>query len=497
MPAFAEYDRHDALGLAALVRGGEVSAAELLEEAIQRTEAVNPKINAVIFAMYDHARRRARKRLPEGPFTGVPFLLKDILQAYAGFPLSYGSRALREWIPPVDAEVVRRFHRSGVISFGKTNVPEFGLLAVTEPEAFGPTRNPWQLQHTPGGSSGGAAAAVAAGIVPMAGANDGGGSIRIPASCCGLFGLKPTRGRVPAGPLHGEVWEGASVDGVISRSVRDSAAMLDAIAGADVGAPYGIPAPERPYREEMEREPGVLRIGFSTRSPLPGEVHPECARAVEHAARLLEGLGHRVEEAAPAIDGMALGRAYLTLYFGQVAADQGWLVETFGRGVLRQLETPTRALGTIGRSLPSGEYVAQRRMWNTFARATGEFHRRFDLFLTPTLAAPPVRIGELQPSGLERTALRVVSALRLGKALLASGLIDKLARENLSRTPFTQLANLTGQPAMSVPLHWTPDGLPVGVHFAAGWGDEATLFRLAAQLERERPWRDRRPPICA
>jgi amidase len=494
MPAISEYDHLDALDLAALVRRREVSPQELLEEAIRRTEEANPRINAVIHRMYDHARDRTRGSLPTGPFTGVPFLLKDIMQAYAGFPLSSGSRALVDYVPPGDAEVVRRFRRAGVVVFGKTNVPEFGLVAFTEPEAFGPSRNPWDLERTPGGSSGGAAAAVAARIVPMAGANDGGGSIRIPASCCGLFGLKPTRGRVPTGPFFGDVWDGAAVDHVLTRSVRDSATMLDAIAGPETGAPYRIPDPERRYAEEVQREPGRLRIAFSARSPLSAEVHPECVRAVTDAAALLRDLGHEVEEAEPAVDGMAVGRAYLTLYFGQIAADQLWLRETLGAAAMRKLEVTTRAIGEIGRRLPSGEYVRRRREWNRFARATGEFHERWHAFLTPTLAALPVRIGELQPSDTERLTLRLATALRLGRPLLASGLIDRLVRKNLSRTPFTQLANLTGQPSMSVPLHWTPEGLPVGVQLTAGWGDEATLFRLAAQLERARPWRDRRPP---
>jgi amidase len=495
VPTLPDYDRYDALGLAELVRRREVTPLELLEEAIRRTEAVNPRINAVNYRMYDHARETAAHPLPDGPFSGVPFLVKDILQAYAGFPMSSGSRALADFVPPNDAEVVARFRRAGFVTFGKTNVPEFGLMAYTEPEAFGPTRNPWHLAYTPGGSSGGAAATVAARIVPVAGANDGGGSIRIPASCCGLFGLKPTRGRVPVGPFFGEVWEGAAVDHALTISVRDSAALLDAIQGPDIGSPYQIPAPERPYAEEIRREPGRLRIAFSTRSPIPAEVHPECVEAVQQTAMLLEELGHDVEEAEPAIDGLAVGRAYLTLYFGQAAADQRWLVEARGAEALRKLEVPTRALGEIGRGLSSGEYVAQRRNWNFFARAAGEFHQSYDLFLTPTLAAPPVRIGELQPLVTERLALRLATALRLSKPLLASGLIDKLVRKNLSRTPFTQLANLTGQPAMSVPLHWTRDGLPVGVHFTAAWGDEATLFRLAAQLEQARPWRGRRPPL--
>jgi amidase len=495
MPASSVYEQYDALGLAELVARKEVTPRELLEEAIRRTEALNPRINAVIFRMYEHARQVASAPLPAGPFTGVPFLVKDILQAYAGFPMSSGSRALADFVPPHDTEVVARFKRAGLVTFGKTNVPELGLVAFTEPEAFGPSRNPWHVGRTPGGSSGGAAAAVAARMVPMAGANDGGGSIRIPASCCGLFGLKPTRGRVPVGPYFGEVWEGAAVDHVLTRSVRDSAVMLDAIAGPEVGAPFRIPAPERPYAEEIRREPGRLRIGFTIRSPIGSEVHPECVLAAQRTARLLEELGHDIEEAEPDVEGWAVARAYLTLYFGQIAADLKWLVELKGRQALRLLEAPTRALGAIGNSLSSGEYVAQRRAWNFFARGAGEFHQQYDLFLTPTLAMPPVRIGELQPTDFERRALQLVSALRLGKPLLTSGLIDRLVRENLSRTPFTQLANLTGQPAMSVPLHWTRDGLPVGVQFTAAWGDEATLFRLAAQLEQARPWWHRRPPL--
>jgi amidase len=495
MPPLPDYPAYDAVGLAELVRRGEVTPLELLEAAIARTEQLNPELNAVIYRMYAHARELATRPLPDGPFRGVPFLLKDLLQAYAGFPLSSGSAALRDWVPPGDAEVVRRFRRAGVVTFGKTNVPEFGLVAFTEPEAFGPARNPWDPERTPGGSSGGAAAAVAARLVPIAGANDGGGSIRIPASYCGLFGLKPTRGRTPAGPFFGEIWEGASVEHVLTRSVRDSAVMLDAIRGPDAGAPYQAPAPERPYAEELHRAPGRLRIAFSTRSPLGDAVHPECVRAVEDAARRLEALGHDVEAAEPEIDGMAVARAYLTLYFGQVAADLKWLAEERGRAALKEIELPTRALGLLGRALPSSEYVAQHRAWNTFARAMAAFHERYDLYLTPTVAGLPPHIGELQPSARERALLRLANALRLGRALLATGIIDQLAHDNLAKTPFTQLANLTGAPAMSVPLHWTAAGLPVGVHFMAPWGEEATLLRLAAQLEAEAPWAERRPPV--
>jgi amidase len=496
MSGVHEYAEYDGLGLAELVRHREVSAGELLEEAIRRVEAVNPSLNAVIYRMYDHARAMAERTNPDAPFRGVPFLLKDILQAYAGFPLSSGSVPLREWVPRQNATVVDRFLAAGLIPFGKTNVPELGLVAYTEPEAFGPARNPWDLDRTPGGSSGGAAAAVAARVVPMAGASDGGGSIRIPASLCGLFGLKPTRGRVPNGPRFGDVWEGAVQNHVVTRTVRDSAAMLDAIEGPEASASYRIQRPERPYLEEVARDPGRLRIAFLTHSPLGGVVHPACKRAVNETADHLAALGHHMDEAAPDVDGMAVARAYLTLYFGQVAADINFIRREMGQLAVRKMEVPTRALAAIGSALSSAEYVEMRREWHRFSLAMAEFHQRFDILLTPTVAQPPARIGELTPGGSLKLALRAIPALRLGKAVLASGIIDRLAREQLLRTPFTQLANLTGQPAMAVPSLWTEDGLPVGVHFLAPVGDESTLFRLASQLEQTRPWSDHRPLLA-
>lgn len=493
MSGFPEYDRYDALGLAELVRAGDVHPTELAEEAIRRAEALQPALNFLVTPLFERGRAAARGTLPDGPFRGVPFLLKDILQDLAGVRTTSGSAAMAEYVPERDAEVVRRFREAGLVFLGKTSVPELGLLAVTEPEAFGATRNPWDPERTPGGSSGGAAAAVAAGVVPVAGANDGGGSIRIPASHCGLFGLKPTRGRVPLGPAYGEVWEGASIDHALTRTVRDSAALLDAIAGPDAGAPYTIVPPERPYAEEVGRAPGRLRVGFSVRSPLGTPVHPECVEAVRRTAALLEELGHQVEEAEPEIDGHAVARCYFVLYFGQVAATLD-RVEEASPGASRKAELATRSLAAIGRALPASDYVRSKQRWNDFARAMAGFHARYDLFLTPVVAEPPVRIGELAPRRLERLQMQLVSGLRLGRLVPFLRLVDRLATESLSRTPFTQLANLTGQPAMSVPLHWTPEGLPVGAHFTAPFGDEATLFRLAAQLEEARPWFDRRPP---
>jgi amidase len=498
MGGFQEYDRYDGLGLAELVKKKEVSPAEVCEEAISRIEKVNPQLNAVVTPMFDLARACAAQTDSDGPFAGVPFLLKDLLESYAGVPETRGSKAFRNYIPDRDSELVTRFKRAGLVTLGKTNTPEFGLLGITEPELHGPTRNPWHTDHTPGGSSGGSAAAVASGMVPMASANDGGGSIRIPASCCGVFGLKVSRGRNPTGPEHGSLWQGAAVEHVITRSVRDSAGILDATQGADIGAPYTIPPPSRPYLEEIERAPGRLRIAFNARSPIDTPVHPDCQKAVEHTAALLAKLGHDVEEAAPAIDGQALARSYFALYFGEVAADIEELTAYLGRKATRSdVEPLTWMLGLLGRTYSSGYFVSMIREWNKAARIMGQFHERYDVYLTPTTAFPPVKIGELQPKPAEKILMGVVNALGLGGAMKASGIVDKLATESLSKTPFTQLANFTGQPAMSVPLYWTAEGLPCGSQFFARFGDEATLFRLAAQLEKEEPWFGRRPPVFA
>ena len=498
MSGFKEFDKFDGLGLAELVRKKEVAPSELCEEAIRRIEQVNPKLNAVIFPMYDIGRKAVQAGLPESRFTGVPFLLKDIIEEYAGVPLTMGSRAFRNYVPAQDTEMVIRFKKSGVVILGKTNVPELGLLAVTEPDLHGPTRNPWNIGRTPGGSSGGSAAAVASGMVPLASGNDGGGSIRIPASCCGLFGLKPTRGRNPLGPNVGELWQGAVVSHVITRTVRDSAAMLDATQGPDAGAPYILPPPERPYMQEIDREPGSLKIAFTSASPIGTPVHQECVKAVEEAARRLESLGHKVEEAQPDIDGKAVAMSYLTMCFGEAAAAFEDMKAVLGRKATpADVETLTWTIGLLGRTLSAGDFAKAKREWGVAGRAMGRFHQKYDLFLTPTLAFPPVRIGELQPRPYERLAMKVVNALGLGIILKAAGLVDQMAEASLSKTPFTQLANLTGQPAMSVPLHWTSDGLPVGVHFIAPFGDEATLFRLAAQLEKARPWFDKHAPVWA
>jgi amidase len=494
------FDDHDALGLADLVRRGEVRSRELIEDAIRRVEGVNDALNAVTTPLYAWAREVAAaydRDLGDGPFAGVPFALKDLNAALAGVPLTSGSAALRRYVPDRDSALVARQRAAGLVPVAKTTTPELGLMGVTEPEAFGPTRNPWNLDRTPGGSSGGSAALVAARALPAAHANDGGGSIRIPAAYCGLFGLKPTRGRVPAGPYAGEWWDGASVDHAVTLTVRDSAALLDVTRGPDLGAPLAIPPPERPYLDEVRRDPGRLRIGFTRRSPIGTPVEAACVRAVEDAAALLEGLGHDVEEADPEIDGAGLVDSYLTMYVGQTAADLRWIADTFGARAPKEMELATRALALIGEHYSAADYVVARRRWNDFARAMGTFHQTYDLWLTPTVAALPARIGATQPSTAEVFQLETAVRLRAGGLLVAGGMVEEIANEHLARTPFTQLANLTGQPAMSVPLWWSGEGLPCGVQFVAPFGDEAALFRLAAQLEAERPWRDRRPPLAA
>jgi amidase len=498
MGGFKEYDQYDGLGLAQLVKKKEVSAAEICEEAITRIERVNPALNAVITPMYDLARKAIRESLPDGPFTGVPFLLKDLLGDFAGVPQTMGSKACKNYIPAQDSELVKRYKQAGLVILGKTNTPEFGLLGITEPELHGPTRNPWNTDHTPGGSSGGSAAAVASGMVPLASANDGAGSIRIPASCCGLFGLKVTRGRTPNGPIHGRTWQGAVVEHVISRSVRDSAAILDATQGADAGAPYIIPPPRQPYLKEIEQRCGPLRIAFNTHSPIDTAVHPECVRAVEHAVGLLEELGHEAEEACPVVDGRALAKTLLILYSAEIAALIDDLKPVLGRKAkAADVEPITWTLALLGRTHSAAQIVKAKREWELAGRIMGRFHEKYDLYLTPTLAYPPVKIGELAPTPLKLIFIKIINVLGAGRLLLASGITDKLAVESLSKTPFTQLANFTGQPAMSVPLYWTADQLPCGVHFMARYGDEATLLRLAAQLEKAQPWFDKHPPVFA
>ncbi len=481
---------NDALALAELVKKKEAAPIELAEAAIENIEALNPGLNAVINKMYDQAKKAALSADLEGIFAGVPMLLKDITQEIAGERITSGSKALQNYRAKNDSEFVARLRRTGAIFIGQTNVPELALMGITEPEFYGPARNPWNPDYTPGGSSGGSAAAVASGMVPIAGANDGGGSIRIPAAYCGLFGLKPGRGRTPAGPGIGRHWQGASSDHVLTRSVRDSAAMLDELHGPEKGgAFYAIP-PSESYLGCLEKPlPKTMKIAYTTASPLGTDVHPDCREAVLRTAAILEDLGYRTEEAEPDIDGKKLAQSYITMYFGEVAAALAGMEETLGRKVSRtDVEASTWLLGMLGKTISAGDFVLSMREWDKAAYVMDSFHETYDFYLTPATAFPPARIGELSLKNAEKTAVRLISMLKLGKLAQKAGLAGQLAENSLKRTPFTQLANLTGQPAMSVPLHSTAEGLPCGVQFMAAKGREDLLFRLAFELEQTPHW---------
>ncbi len=492
---FPEFDQLDGVALGKLVSSGAASAPELLQAALERAEARNPRVNAIVARYDDEARRRASGPLPPGPLSGVPFLLKDHLAAWKGHPLTSSARLLTGVAAEEDAEVVRRFLRAGLVIFGQTNTSELGILGTTEPGLRGPTRNPWNTGHSSGGSSGGSAAAVAVRIVPCAHGSDGGGSIRIPASACGIFGLKPTRGRVSSGPALGESWSGLDTNGVLTRSVRDSAALLDGIAGAAPGDPYAAPASARPFLEEVGTPPGKLRIAFTRESLFGRSTHPECAAAVEDAARLLEQLGHEVTEGRPAFSRDALVRAYLVAVCAGVAAEVEEAARSSGRRPgPANLEPETWGVVAGGSVLSARDLVLAEMEMNRASRAVASFFEGVDAFVTPTTAHPALPIGAVRTSRAERALVRIVARLR-SRALIEK-MLQQIGARSFDATGNTMLFNQTGQPAMSVPLHWTRAGLPVGVQIVGRFGGEAMLFRLAAQLEAARPWADRVPPAA-
>ncbi len=488
-----EYDQIDAVGLAHLIARRELDALEVLEAALERADARNPSLGAVVARYDDEARSRAGGPLPAGPLSGVPFLLKDLLTAWGGHPVTDGSRFLAGVVAPEDSGVVQRLKAAGLVLFGQTNAAEFGIKPVTEPQAHGPCRNPWNVGHTPGGSSGGSAAAVAARIVPAAHGNDGGGSLRIPASCCGAFALKASRGRVSFGPVHGPLVSGLATEGVITRSVRDSAAFLDVLAGPCPGDPYAAPPPARSFLSEVDIPPGRLRVAVTRRSLFARSTHRECSEAVERAARLLTDLGHEVEEAHPAIAVEPLIHAYLVASAAQVAADVSRAESVQGRRARPgELELETRVLAAAGRHISARDLVRAEAEMHRAARALAAFHATHDVLVTPTLAQLPLPIGALALRPSERVALEVVAALPARRIIEA--VFDRFAPRSFDATGNTMLFNQTGQPAMSVPLHLSASGLPVGVQVAGRFGEEAVLFRLAAQLEEAQPWAGRMPP---
>ena len=474
---FADYERYDGLGLAGLVRAGEVKSEEMLAAAIERIEALNPALNAVVTRLYDQARAALAAGVPAGPFTGVPYALKDLGALYAGAVTSYGSRLFAGAVADHDSEYTARLKRAGLVILAKTNTPEMGLAPSTEPRLFGPTRNPWNRAHSAGGSSGGAAAAVAGGMLPMAHATDGGGSIRIPASCCGLFGLKPTRARNPMGPDAGEGWGGASVGHAVTRSVRDSAALLDVTAGPDVGDPYWAPPPAGPVLDEVGRPPGRLRIALATASWNGAPVDPECAAAATDTARLCESLGHHVEEARPDFDRDALAQATRIIIGANVKAALDAGARARGRAVeAGDVERVTWEFAALGASHTAADYARSIGVVHRTGRAVARFFTRHDIILSPTMCRPPFPLGVLDMSSGDADAYLVAVLASIG---------------------FTALFNSSGNPAMSVPLAWSRSGLPIGIQFAAPFGGEALLFRLAGQLEAARPWAARRPTNLA
>ncbi|MGB3809252.1 MAG: amidase family protein [Parvibaculum sp.] len=475
MAGFADYDKYDGLGLAELVAKGSVKPEELLDEAIARTEKLNPKVNAVVLKHYDEARAQIARGLPEGPYKGVPFLLKDLHLLLDGTITSFGSAAFKTNMADHNSTLTDRYLAAGLVIFGKTNSPEFGLSPTTEPRLYGPTRNPWNLGHSAGGSSGGAAAAVAAGLVPVANASDGGGSIRIPAAACGLFGMKPTRARTPMGPDRGEGWGGMSISHVVSRSVRDSAAMLDATHGAADGDPYAAPAVTRSFLQEASTAPGKLRIAFSAKRPDGTLWHKEVVAAVEATAKLLADLGHEVEEAAPEIDPGEMGNHQAAIIGGNIALTVRQRAAALGRELTENdIEKFTLLVADVAKTRSSADYAEAMLYIHQMGRKMAKFHNRYDVYLSPTLGTPPIPLKHLDTMTSD---------------------IGTYMRHSAEYVPNIGVYNMTGQPSMSMPLAWSADGLPLGMMFTGRFGDEATLFRLAGQIEQARPWGDKRPVL--
>lgn len=493
---FSEYRQKDALGLAALIQKKEISPQELLEIAIKRAEEVNPKLNAIVHKMYDLAKEMTNQIADKQPFSGVPFLIKDLAIDVKGYPLTDGSKAYQKRLSEVDSEFVKRLRAAGFLFMGKTNIPEFGLNPFSEPDLHGPCRNPWNTNHSPGGSSGGSGASVAAGIVPIATASDGGGSIRIPAAFNGLFGLKPSRGRISLAPFAGQSWGGAVVEGCVSRSVRDTAAYLDAIAGGIQGDPFIIAPPSKPYLELMQEAPQKLKVGVSTEHVLGHEVSKEAKEAIKKAVDLLESLEHEVEEVKQPYQKEDLTEVFTTILVGQVAADIAKVESHLGRKINKEdVELNTWLLAALGRIYSAEEYVIARRKWNDITRKVALFHETYDIWLTPTVATPPFQIGELKNTAKEEKQIKFIRRFNLVKSARKRGLIDLLADKAFSKIPFTPIANMTGNPSMSVPLHWSEEGLPIGVMFSGRFGAEDILLQLARQLEEAQPWFDKVPEL--
>jgi amidase len=477
MSGFVDFEHYDALGLAELVRLGKVTPAELLDAAIERVEARNARVNAVVMKLYDYGRQAIADGLPDGPFRGIPFLIKDLTASIAGVPMTRGSRFFSDSPPPAaDSEHVRRLKRAGLVIFGRTNTCELGLSLTCEPRLYGPTKNPWDPTRISGGSSGGAAAAVGARMLPMAHATDGFGSIRAPAACCGLVGLKPTRARNTMAPYLGEGLGGLSAEHAVTLTVRDCAALLDATAGSAPGDPYAAPKPVRPYREEVGATPGALRIAYTSQAPNGAKVEAESLRVLSETVNLCADLGHRVEEADPEIDRAAVVPAFMTIVAANTVVNLAGH-STAGRAPRPdEVETVTWGTAKRGENVSGADYVRATQTAHRLGRQMAAFHERWDVLLTPGLATPPPKLGWID---------------------MMMDDVDEYWRRVFAFSPFTVWFNLTGQPAIVLPLGRSPDGLPVAVQVVARGGDEATLVRLASQLEAARPWLDAKPPLVA
>ena len=477
----ADLSTLDATAQAELVRRGDATPRDLVASAIERIERVNPKLNAVITPLFEKALAAAdSQQLPAGPFRGVPYLLKDLSCTTAGDPFYAGMRFLRDlrWTEREDGGLVTKLRNAGFVIVGRTNVPELGPLPTTEPVAFGPTRNPWNPAHSSGGSSGGSAAAVASGMVPAAHATDGGGSIRVPASECGLVGLKPSRGRVSMGPQASDAWHGLVIEHAVTHTVRDSAALLDVAAGALPGDPYMAPPPARPFLQEVGAPPGRLRVGVLATQPSGQSIHPECAAAARDAGKLLQSLGHEVSESHPAaLDDHEALRQTILVVSAWTARDLDFWSERTGRTIREaDVEPMIWALAEMGRPISAPDYIKSATHMQLWARRVAAWWNDFDLLVTPTIPDPPPPLGEFDPE----PDAPLAGFARGGHFVM-----------------FTMPYNVTGQPAVSVPLAWSSAGLPIGVQLVAAYGREDLLFRVAAQLEEARPWRGRRPAIHA
>ena len=476
MAAFTDYENHDAVGLAALVARGETTPEALLEAAIERVEARNGAVNAVTNRLYDYGRRAIAEGLPDGPLKGVPYLLKDLGASLAGCPTTRGCKFFADVVPAEDSELVKRLKRAGMVIFGRTNTCELGLSLTCEPQLHGPTKNPWDPARISGGSSGGAAAAVGARMLPAAHASDGFGSIRAPAACCGLVGLKPTRGRNTMAPYMGEGLNGLSTEHAVTLSLRDSAAILDATRGPGGGDPYSAAPPARPFLDEVGADPGSLRIAWTSRTPNGAPVEADALRVLEETASLAADLGHRVEEADPAIDGGAVVPTFLSLMAANTAVNLA-SHPSAGRAAREdEVERITWLSAKMAESVSGADYVRATQTMHRLGRQMADFHRGYDILLTPGLATG--------------------TAVKLGWLDMTMDDVDEYWRRVFHFSPFTVWFNITGQPAIMLPIGTNADGLPVAVQAVAPYGDEATLFRFSAQLEAARPWFDRKPALA-